>query len=353
MPDMLTPNANSVRQRRIAAGLSQAELATRSGISRPAVSAIEIGRLSPSVTAALALAKALDCTVEQLFGVAESNEPAWAWERQSAAGRYWAARVGGQKFLYPLDVSATCGMGHDGAFRGESVGPGNDSAVDSTLVMATCDPAANLLAEQLRRQGDTRLLTFVRSSREALALLADGKIHLAGIHLAAADKADRNVQAVRDLIGPGYRLIRIACWEEGLVTTRGLGVKSAGSAVRGNLRWVGREQGSGARQCLDELLGDRRTPRRTASDHRGVVEAVRNGWADAGITLRISGEEAGLDFIPIRREAYDVCYPAALERDPRLQGLLRAIRSTEFRRRLAECPGYDTATTGELNAIDA
>lgn len=346
-------HANTVRQRRQAAGLSQAALAARSGISRPAVSAIEIGRLSPSVTAALALAKALSCTVEQLFGESVNRDPCWAWHPQSESGRYWTARVGGQQFYYPLDVSATASPGHDGAFRGPEVGPGNESALDNTLVMATCDPAANLLAEQLRKQGDTRLLSFVRSSREALALLAAGKIHLAGIHLAAADKADGNVEAVREMLGPGYRLIRVACWDEGLVTARAMGVKSAGSAVRGKLRWVGRELGSGARQCLDELLGDRRAPRRIASDHRGVVEAVRSGWADAGITLRISGEEAGLNFIPIRREAYDLCYSAATERDPRLQAMLGAIRSVEFRRRLAECAGYDTATTGELHSVEA
>src|SRR5438477_11684342 len=84
---------NRVRQHRTAKGWSQAELARRAGISRAAVSAIEIDRLVPSVAAALALAATFGCTVEALFGgeTAASGEPEWAWPPTQAAGRYWHA----------------------------------------------------------------------------------------------------------------------------------------------------------------------------------------------------------------------------------------------------------------------
>ena len=75
-----------------------------------------------------------------------------------------------------------------------------------------------------------------------------------------------------------------------------------GAAMRSDLCWIGREVGSGARQCLEELPGSRRVvPRFMASDHRGVAEAVRSGWADAGVCLRLVSEEAGLDFLAIRQ----------------------------------------------------
>jgi len=59
---------NDVKNRRLDRGWSQHELAARAGISRAAVSAIEINRLVPSVAAALALAQSFDCSVEDLFG---------------------------------------------------------------------------------------------------------------------------------------------------------------------------------------------------------------------------------------------------------------------------------------------
>ncbi len=58
---------SALRERRVAAGLTQAELAGEAGVSRPQISAIEAGRNTPSVTAALALARALGAPVEELF----------------------------------------------------------------------------------------------------------------------------------------------------------------------------------------------------------------------------------------------------------------------------------------------
>src|SRR5262245_5146643 len=112
------------------------------------------------------------------------------------------------------------------------------------------------------------------------------------------------------------------------------------STVRGLLRnrltWIGRELGSGARQCLDELLDNRPAPRRIARDHRGVAEAVRCGWADAGVCLRLVADEAGLRFLPVRTEGYDLCYTPAVADDPRVQALVRVIQSREFRQLTGE-----------------
>jgi molybdate-binding protein len=132
---------------------------------------------------------------------------------------------------------------------------------------------------------------------------------------------------------------------------RGRRVGSVREAARAGLRWVGREEGSGARQCLDELLGGGRPPRRLARDHRGVAEAVRAGWADAGVCLRLAVEEAGLDFLPVRVEAYDLCFPDRWRDDPRAEALLRAVRSASYRRLLGELPGYDSAGAGDLRRV--
>src|SRR6478672_10367978 len=48
-------------------GLSQQELASRAGVSRSLVAAIEAGRNTPSVSAGIAVARALGVTAEELF----------------------------------------------------------------------------------------------------------------------------------------------------------------------------------------------------------------------------------------------------------------------------------------------
>jgi molybdate-binding protein len=217
--------------------------------------------------------------------------------------------------------------------------------------MACCDPAAGLLASQLGHGAGYRLLVFVRSSQESLVLLRRGLIHVAGVHLSTDSAPDRNAQAVQEQLGLACFLLRLARWQEGVALAPHCRVRTVQGALRANLRWVGREPGSGARQCLDELLGRRHPPRRMARNHRSVAEMILDGWADAGICLRLVSEEAGLHFLPLQEEMFDLCYPADLAADPRIEALRRTVRSTDYRRLLGELPGYEASTTGEERRV--
>jgi molybdate-binding protein/DNA-binding XRE family transcriptional regulator len=355
---------NDVRAFRDRLGWSQDQLARRAGLSRAGISAIETGRLVPSTGAALSLARAFGCTVEDLFKLPRvqtatgRDASAWAWPATQATCRYWRAEVDGKTRLYPVEVSSLGLLPHDGMFEDGLFRDHARAAPTKTLVIACCDPAVGLIAQELARGGDVRLVVLQRSSHAALHLLAKGLIHVAGVHLAQADEPDGNLTAVRDLLraGSDHRLLRVADWDEGLALAPGLGFRTVEAVLDARLRWVCREAGSGAQQCLDEILGARTTRQRSrniriACDHRGVADAIRGGWADAGVCLRLTSQEADLDFVCIRREAYDLCYHAALAGDPRVQALIRAIRSSAYRRLLAELPGYDTTRTGEIRYI--
>jgi molybdate-binding protein/DNA-binding XRE family transcriptional regulator len=350
----LAPFENHVRDHRTRLGWSQEELARLSGLSRAGISAIETGRLIPSAAAALALAAALGCRVEDLFNLRgpEPKEPQWAWLPGHEPCRYWVAEVGGVERFYPAESTSMGVVQHDGICEDGSCRRPDCSDSRRTLVMACCDPAVGLLAAQLARTAGVRLIALQRPSRMAMTLLGQGLIHAAGVHLSRADQPDGNARVVRNDLGLGYRLLRVARWEEGIAFAPGRGLRSVRAAVRSDLRWIGREDGSGAKQCLDELLGSRRAvPRCVASDHRGVAEAVRSGWADAGVCLRLVSEEAGLDFLGVREEAYDLCFPARWEGDLRIQALLDVVRSSRYRRALGELPGYDSAETGESDHV--
>jgi putative molybdopterin biosynthesis protein len=347
-------SSNRVRQRRIALGLTQEELAERARISRTAVTAIEGKRLVPSVAAALALATALGTTVEVLFGRSEESPgaPLWAWG-PGEARRFWTAEVGGQAWLYPADSSPMLTPLPDGIAASESKHTDfGSSKATETLVIAGCDPAAGLLASEFARATGMRLLIVPRSSRQALELLKQGKVHLAGLHLSTPDEPERNSDLVRDRLGNEFQLLRIASWQEGIATAPTIKAKTIRGLLQGKLRWIGREAGSGARQCLDQLLGDRPAPRHLARHHRGVAEAVQSGWADAGICVQLTSMEAGLGFFPVQEEPYDLCLPSALLDDPRVQALLRVVRSKSYRTLLGQLPGYNTSETGGLQDVN-
>jgi molybdate-binding protein/DNA-binding XRE family transcriptional regulator len=339
---------NRVRERRTAVGLTQAELAERAGISRTAVTAIEGGRLVPSVAAALAIAEALGATVEALFGRGGvgAEEELWAWEPRDTPARFWRAEVAGRRLRYPAGSTPMFTPLPDAG------APLRAAAPEETLVMACCDPAAGLLATQFAAVTGLRLLVLPRSSRQALDLLRQRLIHLAGLHLTTREAPERNLEAARETLGEGFQMLRIARWQEGIAVAPTTRLRSVRAAAKARLTWIGREPGSGARQCLDRLLADRPGPRRIARNHRGVTEAVQSGWADAGVCVQLASVEAGLDFLPVQEEAYDVCFLNSLANDRRIKAFLGVVRSAAYRRLLGELPGYDTSETGQLRGAN-
>jgi molybdate-binding protein/DNA-binding XRE family transcriptional regulator len=356
---MASPPAfdNRVRTQRQARGWSQAELAARAGISRTAVSAIEARRLVPSVAAALSLSRVLGATVEDLFGPERATTGGitqFAWLPSAFPCRYWAAEVGGRTLLYPVENGPRGGLPHDGVAASADVAAITCPYAAKTMVLAGCDPAAGLLAAIYRRQGGLRMLVFTRTSGEALALLERGLIHAAGVHLADVNDRGGNAAALARLdLDYDLHLLHLASWEEGLAFAPRLGLKSAAAAIRRRLRWIGRPAGAGARRSQDLVRGDRPAPRHAARDHRGVVEAIRSGLADVGVCVRLASEEGQLGFLPIAREPYDLCYRQADADDPRLAALARAVQSGDYRRLLADLPGYQPQNLGEVEHVRA
>jgi putative transcriptional regulator len=58
---------NDVRERRLAKGLSQADLAQRLDVSRQTVNSIETDRYTPSLPLAIAIARFFGTCVEEIF----------------------------------------------------------------------------------------------------------------------------------------------------------------------------------------------------------------------------------------------------------------------------------------------
>ncbi len=347
-------SSNSVLARRRARDWSQADLARRAGISRAAVSAIEGERLSPSVATALALAAVFECSVEELFRhdtTPFSAAPDWAWLPRLEPCRYWEANVNSRRRLYPVEAGTLNPAPHDGVWRDGVLRESRPAEAETTLVMACCDPAAGLLAAEYARASGFRLLVFPRGGSAALDLLRQRLVHVAGLHFSTEERPERNAETARAQLGGEGRLLRLARWETGLALAAADRSRSAEGVTRRRLRWAAREAGSAARECLDQLLGRRPFSGREVNGHAAVAEAVRAGWAQAGVCVRFSAEEAGLNFLPVRAEALDLCFPAAFQHDPRLQALVRLLRTRACRRRISELPGYSARETGEMLAV--
>lgn len=344
---------NYVRRYRDERGWSQQELADRTGLSRTGIGAIESGRLVPSTSAALALAAAFGCRVEDMFVLeADLDTPRWAWPPAQTPSRFWSAQGLSGKLLYPVEPNPVGLVAHDGVFRDGAIEQHADQDPRSTLVVATCDPAVGLLATEYQSQTGYRMLCLGRSSREALELLRDDVVHAAGIHVADHTHADDNTQYAWQTLNRPFYLLHIAQWLEGLSSSEAFAGGGMSDAQLRKKRWVAREPGAAARKLFDEFTGSKVSPVFTAYDHRGVAAVIKRGIADIGVSVKLVADESGLGFHTLREAMYDLCIDARLLEDPRIQALVKVVQSGRYSRALKELPGYNTQNTGLLRSSD-
>lgn len=356
---MASAGPNRVRELREARGLSQIDLAAAASLTRQSVGAIEAGRATPAVDVAMRLARALECSVEDLFGggpvASVVPEPtAAATDRRLAL-----AHIAGRWVSYPLlgdrmRVSADALAARTG--RGvELLRPGGEAR--DNLVMMGCAGALGLLADRLNaRAGAGRFLWFGRSSTAALEALGADQTHLAGVHLTDDRSGEDNVPDVRRHAGAAtIVLTTLARWEAGLATAPGnpRRLRGAGDLGRRGLRIVAREPGSGARRLLERELTRAGLGRQLAGSagmvvrsHFAVGDAVALGLADVGVVTRDVAILHGLHFIPLADERYDLAVPLAMIDDPRIQRLFNAMTAAPFRQELSAL-GYDVSPCGE------
>jgi putative molybdopterin biosynthesis protein len=214
------------------------------------------------------------------------------------------------------------------------------------------------LLEWALRQSASGLATLPEGSEAGLARFEQGGIVATAIHLhSLADGGDTNVDALKkrgsfhDTV-----LIAFARREQGFLVAPGnpLAIATIADVVRRRARMAVRPQGAGAQLLLLSLMHRARLSYDglavvascpTGSD---IAQAIRAGRADCGIATRSAANAAGVDFVPIVWERFDV---AMRQRDyfrPPLQAFLGFLRSDAFVARAGELGGYDVSDAGAV-----
>ncbi len=362
-PDTGVPHASGARLRlaRQARGFSQQQLAGMAGVSRQAVSAVEAGLSDPSLRVALALARALGLTVEELFGPAfpEPVVPVRSPAPLARPGvRVSLAPVGDAFVALPLSGGTVTRAGFVPA-GGRVTSAGEVTPLGPprpTLVVAGCDPALPLIELPLSLlDPPVSFVWWPCPSQEALSLAADGLVHVAGAHLRGRS-GDYNTGPARELLRGGGEVIGFCSWREGLVLRPDLAgrITDVADVAAAGLRLVNREPGAEARRVLDRELarhgvdgGQLPGYSTRATGHLEVAAAVAAGLADAGIATEPAALAYDLAFVPLTAERFDLVVPAAHAGSREIQGLYRALSSQWLLDQLASLPGYSLSQCGE------
>jgi putative molybdopterin biosynthesis protein len=372
---MAALSGKALTRARMARDLTQTELARRAGISRQALGAIESGAYHPGVTIAIRLARELGTSVEALFG--ESNgetstviDASWEGDdrRVRAAAtqsRVALARVRGKVIAVAqpaphLTLAPAAGVLQRARRNRADVATFMlPDEIDSTLLIAGCDPAAAMLVDWLaRRQSPIHAVALPCSSQKALRAVVDGRAHVAGVHLRDQKSGEYNLAPIRRALGDRRALVvNFARWELGLVTSPGnpLAIRGFDDLKRSGLRIVNREDGSGARSALDQALGELGIDSRRIAGYRfevgghlEVAAAIAAGLADAGVTIRLGADAYGLHFIPHREERYDLMMMEQEAESTPIKAMLDALNSRRFAREISQLCAYDTGQMGQI-----
>ena len=185
----------------------------------------------------------------------------------------------------------------------------------------------------------TKLLAV--GSTAGLDAARRGECDVAGIHLLDPDSGQYNRPFLTDDLQliPGYGRMQGVVFRRGDERFEGREAQQAVARAKGDrsCMMVNRNQGSGTRILIDGLLGEARPSGYAVQSrsHNAVAAAVAQGRADWGVAIRGVADQAGLGFLPLTREQYDLVVPKSRARRPAVMALQGLLADEDIRKRLA------------------
>jgi putative molybdopterin biosynthesis protein len=219
------------------------------------------------------------------------------------------------------------------------------------------------LLEWTLRESGCGLASLAEGTARGVERLLRGEVIAAAVHFhsdaISSDSAGQaNIAAVRAM--PGLHdavLVAFARREQGLLVASGnpKHLQSLAEVLATGAQMAVRQPGAGAQMLLDVLLKragaghkDLRrldSPCRTGPD---LAAAIRTGKADCGIATRAAAKSAGLDFVPLLWENFDLLLRQRSYFRPSIQALIGFVGQKRVKQRGAELTGYDTTPAGQI-----
>jgi molybdate-binding protein/DNA-binding XRE family transcriptional regulator len=366
----------NLAQLRAKRAISAANLAEEAGISRQTIHAIESGLYVPNTVVSLKLARILGTTVEELFQLEPEREVIEETAEVFILGEVASlpkgqplrvVSINDRLVAVPPDPSSWGLQPTDAVFiapiRGGISGVnakvrllGNGWKSPGRILLAGCDPSASLLAHSLERQGFELIIAYENSS-QALDLLHEGLVHVAGTHLAekASDKADL-LPISKMFPRSSIAVLSYAMWKEGLIAAQDNPKKIVGieDLSREDIRITNREPGAGCRRLLDDLLRKNRIARdkvrgydRITLGQLPAARLVQSGEVDCCIGTQAAAASMGLTFLPLVEKPYLLVLRRTHITLPPVQALIETLGRAAYRREVEACVGYDMRIAGD------
>jgi putative molybdopterin biosynthesis protein len=230
------------------------------------------------------------------------------------------------------------------------------------LIICGQDIVLDILTRHLERQMPH--IQFLRNyigSIDGLMALYRGNANLVTTHLWDGDTDQYNTPYVRHLL-PGHKavIINLVYRIAGFYVAKGnpKAIITWSDLTKPGIQFVNRERGAGIRVLLDEKLHKMNIEHRSIlgyqheeMSHLAVASCIARGAADVGIGIEKAAlQVAGIDFIPLQRERYDLVVRKEDLIKPHFQAVLTILKSVNFQNEIAGMGGYDISQMGDIIA---
>ncbi|SDE42757.1 helix-turn-helix transcriptional regulator [Sporomusa acidovorans] len=222
------------------------------------------------------------------------------------------------------------------------------------------DVILDVLSNYLRLNGVSALRAYI-GSYDSLISLYQGKVQVTAAHLWDGDTDQYNIPYVRRLL-PGIPavIIHLTGRMQGFYVAKGnpKNIKTWNDFAREDITMINREKGAGSRVLLDEnlrLLGISGRQingyANETSSHLTVASAVSSGEVDVAIgSEKIAKQVDNIDFIPIKKERYQLIVKKDDLNTHEVMTMLKIVRSATFKKEFGNIGGYDTTDIGKIVA---
>lgn len=220
------------------------------------------------------------------------------------------------------------------------------------------DLILDILSNFMRLHGVMALRAYI-GSYDSLVSLYHDKVSAATAHLWDSSTDDYNVPHVRTLL-PGIRctVANVTYRTQGLYVAKGnpKNIRSWSDFARDDIRMINREKGAGSRVLLDEnlkllnLYGSQIAGYDDENQsHLAVASAVGRGEADVAVgSEKIARQVENIDFVPMKKERYDLVVKTERVDAPEVQTMFKILRSEKFQNEFKSIGGYDISDMGKI-----
>jgi putative molybdopterin biosynthesis protein len=197
-----------------------------------------------------------------------------------------------------------------------------------------------------------------KTTEGSLQALTKGECDIAAFHFPTDIVNQKLMDMHNKYFKPNtYKVIRFVTRQQGLMIKKDnpKAIKTVEDLIRADIKFINREENSGTRLLIEELLN--RASLDTAQvagfndvefTHSAVAAYVASGMADTGMGVETAARQFGLGFIPLATENYVlVCHHKSIKKFA-VQQLIVELKSEKFQQTVLRLAGYKPVCCGDI-----